>query len=88
MDLRELSMELSTFWPKLNVTPAGMELFSGAALSLFLLKENKTGVEGVTLLLEEDGGVVVVFACFPDCCSSSAAAPLPYSHSMVARCLS
>lgn len=90
-DLRELSTELSTFWPKLNVTPAGMEeLFSGAALSLFLVKENKAGAAGVTLLLVEDDVVLVfVFACFPGCCSSAAAAaPLPYLRSMVARCRS
>lgn len=88
-DLRELSTELSTFWPKLKVTPAGMALFSGVALSLFLVKENKAGAAGLTLLPEEDDGVfVVVFACFPGCCSSPAAAPLPYLLSMVAKCRS
>lgn len=89
-DLIELITELSTFWPKLKVTPAGMEeLFSGVALSLFLVKDNRAGAAGVTLLLVEDDGVlVVVFACFPGCCSSPAAAPLPYLLSMVARCRS
>lgn len=87
-DLRELSTELSTFWPKLKVTPAGMALFSGVALSLFLVKENKAGAAGVTLLPEDEGVFVVVFACFPGCCSSPVAAPLPYLLSMVAKCRS
>lgn len=89
-DLRELSTKLSTFWPKLKVASAGTELFSGAALSLFLVKENKAGMAGETLLPEEedDSVLVVVFACFPGCCSPPATAPLPYLLSMVARCRS
>lgn len=94
---KEPRTELSTFLPKLNVTPAGIgaaaELFSRVDSSVvFLVKENKAaGVEVAELLLEEDGGgrTAAVAGSVPPCFFFSSeppsADPLPYWRSMLAR---
>lgn len=94
---KEPRTELSTFLPKLNVTPAGIgaaaELFSRVDSSVvFLVKENKAaGVEVAELLLEEDGGgrTAAVAGSVPPCFFFSSeppsADPPPYWRSMLAR---
>lgn len=97
MFLKEPRTELSTFLPKLNVTPAGIgaaaELFSRVESSVvFLVKENKAaGVEVAELLLEEDGGgrTAAVAGSVPPCfffsSETPSADPPPYWRSMLAR---
>lgn len=93
---KEPRTELSTFWPKLNVTPAGIgaaaELFSRVESSVvFLVKENKAAVEAAELLPEEDEGggrTAAVAGSVPPCFFSSeppSADPAPYWRSMLAR---
>lgn len=95
---KEPRTELSTFLPKLNVTPAGIgaaaELFSCVDSSVvFLVKENKAaGVEVAELLLEEDEGggrTAAVAGSVPPCFFFSSeppsADPPPYWRSMLAR---
>lgn len=94
LDPKEARTELSTFWPKLNVTP---ELFSSVVL---LLKENKAAAGAGAGAGEEEeeaedggaagGGGEAVVGRIPVCFSSEppSAELAPYWRSMLARCCS
>lgn len=92
LDPKEPRTELSTFWPKLNVTP--MALLSRAESSVvFLPKENKAAAgAGAAELPEEDaeagggGGVAAAGSVFSS--EPPSADPAPYCRSMLARCRS
>lgn len=83
-EVRDPNTELSTFWPKLKVTPegagAGAGAEAGAELPLSLVKENKAGAvlmlvaAAVTLLLLEKDRVAVALplAWSPFCTSTAA----------------
>lgn len=77
----EVRAELSTFWPKLKVTPAGAEdedLFSSVGL---LLKENRAGGGAEE---EEEREEVVVAAVVMGVLLTSPL-PVPYWRSMLLR---
>lgn len=98
LEPKEPRTELSTFWPKLNVTPTGAAaaLLSRPESSVgFLPKENKAAAgaaEPLLLPLEEEeaggGGGVAADGGSPPCFFSSeppSAEPAPYWRSMLAR---
>lgn len=100
LDPKQPRTELSTFWPKLKVMPAGTgaaALLSPAESSVSSLpKENRAadaGAAGLPVKEDEEagGGGVAVVVSSPPCFFSSeppSAAPAPYCRSMLDRCRS